>query len=433
MSILFSPVGTADPLTQLGDGPMLHLVRHLNPDKVVLFLSKKMMGHQRDDRRYTKAIELLSKDLGREVPQIELVESANDDVFKFDTYISEFEDILKQLSSRASETKDTILVNTTSGTPAMSQALVALGSFGRLDLEMFQVITPRKDANHPCDREDSDDYDFDTLWELNVENEENDISRILPVHTPNFSERLLRENVVKLVEAYEYEAAYILCSNAPGISECTVEMIRAAADRLNLDGQLPSKVFGGTELKFSPNDLLGEYLYTMEVRLDQGHWADFVRSLSPALTEIMKRGLSSRVPERSYNLYECGRPTDRYNLEGIRGDKRLSKLFPDSYIVGRDKYGKECGKYITNDSYWKLVQEYCDDDDRVKKIGVLREAERKGRNPLVHEVIASPKASIEEKCGMPLETIMQYLFELYSAARPGLYRRITAEIVRSIE
>ncbi len=33
--ILFSPIGTADPITALGDGPMLHIVRHYRPIVVV--------------------------------------------------------------------------------------------------------------------------------------------------------------------------------------------------------------------------------------------------------------------------------------------------------------------------------------------------------------------------------------------------------------
>ena len=45
MRTLFSMIGTADPITQLGDGPMLHIVRHCVPDKVVLFLSPKMARH----------------------------------------------------------------------------------------------------------------------------------------------------------------------------------------------------------------------------------------------------------------------------------------------------------------------------------------------------------------------------------------------------
>ena len=56
MVTLFSPVGTADPVTQLGDGPLLHIIRHRRPDRVVLFLSPAMTQFQRQDERYTRAI-----------------------------------------------------------------------------------------------------------------------------------------------------------------------------------------------------------------------------------------------------------------------------------------------------------------------------------------------------------------------------------------
>ena len=432
MAVLFSPIGTADPLTQLGDGPMLHIVRHYNPEKVVLFLTQKMAEHQHACALYTKAIELLSESLERETPQIEIIESSFDGVYKFDEYIDEFENALKTISCD----KEPILVNTSSGTPAMAQALVALGSFGRLNLEMLQVTTPRKDANHAYDREPSSDWNLEhlsLLWELNPDNENQAPVRIVQVKTPNFSEQLLRENVTTLIKTYEYEAASILCKSASGISERGAELIRAAADRLNLDGQLPAKVFGGTSLRFSPNDLLPEYLYIMEVRLEQGHWADFIRSMSPALTEIMKRELASCVRESSYNLYKNGCPTGRYNIEGIHQDEKLSKLFPDTLIATKDQKGETTGKYITNDSYWQLIKAYCDNNDCIEKIQKLREAERNGRNALAHEIKSSPKKSLEKECGMTLERIMQFLFELCSNAKPGMYKRINAEILKRMQ
>ncbi len=431
MAVLFSPIGTADPLTQLGDGPMLHIVRHYNPEKVVLFLTQKMAEHQHACALYTKAIELLSESLERELPQIEIIESSFEGVFKFDEYISEFEDILKKMPN-----DKPILVNTSSGTPAMAQALVTLGSFGRLNLEMLQVTTPRKDANRAFDREQSGDWNLEhlsLLWELNSDNESESPSRIVTVNTPNFSEQLTRENVEKLVNAYEYEAAYILCKTSNTISERTTELIRAAADRLNLDGQLPAKVFGGTSLRFSPNDLLPEYLYIMEVRLEQGHWADFIRAMTPALTEVMKRELAPCIPEQSYTLFENGKSTKRYNIEGIRSDEQLHRIFPDNSILYKDKSGKECAKYITNSSYWYLVKEFCDKPERVGKIKKLREAEEDGRHGLAHEIKSSPKKSLEKECDITLERIMQFLFELCSNAKPGMYKRINAEILKRMQ
>lgn len=422
MTVLFSPVGTADPLTQLGDGPMLHIIRYYNPDRIVLFFTKKMMKYQHKDARYTEAIRLLSERLLRPMPEIDIVESSSDEIYKFDVLMSEFEEILKNIES----SDEPILINTSSGTPAMSQSLVALGSFGRLDLKMLQVKTPRDDTNQAHDREDPDKYELDTLWGLNPDNEAGATSRIMPVETPNFSELLLRENVLKLVEAYEYEAAYILCKNASGVSDGAVEMIHAAANRLNLDGQLPAKVFGGTSLRYKTNDLLGEYLYMMEVRLEQGHWADFVRAMSPALTEIMKRVLAPYVSERLYNLYENGRPTGKYNLEGIRNDARLGRVFSD--VLEKSAHGKSRGGYINNDSYCRLVEEYCKDEEQVEKVRTLRKAEFNCRNGLAHEIKSSPKASLEKECGIPLSEVMQLLFDLCKGAEPGLYRRINAAI-----
>ncbi|MDU5613224.1 MAG: hypothetical protein E6043_05070, partial [Slackia sp.] len=168
MTTLFSPIGTADPITQLGDGPMLHIVRMRRPDKVVLFLSPTMMKHQDDDQRYTRSIELLCDATGQEHPKVELVVSPYNQVHRFDHYIVEFEERLKRLPK--SEMNVGILVNVSSGSPAMEQALVALGAFGQLNLELIQVPTPRKGENDKNDRENPDAYDLDVLWALNPDN-----------------------------------------------------------------------------------------------------------------------------------------------------------------------------------------------------------------------------------------------------------------------
>ena len=198
MITLFSPVGTADPVTQLGDGPLLHIIRHRRPDKVVLFLSPAMTEFQRQDKRYTRAIGLLAESVGVPAPEVRPIESSFEEVYRFDRYIEEFEPILQDLSGEGD-----VLVNTSSGTAGMSQALVALGSFGRLNLELLQVLTPKRGINSSNDRENPNKYDLDLLWELNQDNNSDAACRIVSVTTPNFSERLLRGNVITLVRDYE--------------------------------------------------------------------------------------------------------------------------------------------------------------------------------------------------------------------------------------
>ena len=420
MTTLFSPVGTADPITQLGDGPLLHIIRHRKPDKVVLFLSPAMAAFQRQDERYTRAIELLVEAGCAPMPEVRLIESDFEEVYRFDRYIEEFEPVLKELAR-----KGKALVNASSGTAGMAQALVALGSFGRLNLELLQVLTPARGINKRNDRENPNEYELDCLWELDQDNEPGAECRIISVATPNFSERLLRENVITLVKGYEYEAAYRLACQMVTASDAAKRMIEAAACRLNLDGGLPAKVFGGTDVSYKANDLLLEYLYVMEVRLAQGHWADFVRSMTPALTELMKRKLSAYLPEEAYTLFSNGKSTGRYNVEAINGDFRLASALYSCHYDNRNAF-------VTSDAYVRLVQEYCEDQQAKNAILQLRNAEKNCRNSLAHALKASSKAALERSCSMKLGDIMSTLFELYGSAKPGLYDRINQRIIDSM-
>lgn len=427
MKILFSPIGTADPITQLGDGPMLHIVRHYKPDKVVLFLSPKMREFQDLDERYTDAIERLCAAEGWPVPTIEQVDSAFEEVYRFDHYISEFEGILKRLCDESPD--DPVLVNVTSGTPGWQQALVAIGSFGRLRLKLLQVTTPRKDINKRQDREKPGDYDPDTMWEWNEELRADDPaaceSRIIEVETPNFADRLLRENVIGLVRSYDYEAAYTLASASRCISVAVKQMICAARDRLNLENVLPTKVFAKSPLAYRPNDLLGEYLSVMQVRLAQGYWADFARLLTPALTQLCKEVLRrSGLPERSYLRVERGKLTSKLDWNIIDRDARLSQALYEG-LSGRPTY-------ISNGILAVLIEDYCSDRDVADRLKALRDFEVGCRNKLAHELSASSKQTLERYGGLKLETVLKYLFDLHGNVRPHLYADINDAIINQL-
>ena len=418
MTTLFSPIGTADPFTQLGDGPMLHIVRHRQPSRIVLYLSPAMAAYQRKDRRYTTAISRLSESMGVPLPEVKIIESDYDEVYRFDRYIEEFGFILKELSAP----HDPVLVNASSGTAGMAQALVALGSFGRIHMELLQVLTPKHGINARHDRENPDEYDFDALWEWDCEVECDSEVRIVPVQTPNFSEQLLKENVIALIGGFEYEAASKIAKQISSIDAKAMQMIDAAAARLNLDGGAPAKAFGGTDLCYRANDFLLEYLYVMEVRLAQGHWAEFMRSLSPALTELMKEKLRLYLPERAYERFDGGKPTGRFDAESINADPRLASTLQSCHYDNR-------GAFISNDAYSRLIEEYCTDAHVADKIRQLRRAERQSRNSLAHSLRASTRRMIEKECGMSLDSIMKMLFELHGSANPGLYGRINQAII----
>lgn len=422
MSVLFSPIGTADPLTQLGDGPMLHIVRHYRPERVVLFLSPKMAEYQEQDQRYTKAIELLSAEChGGDVPTIELVKSSTTDVYKFDVYISEFEQKLNEIGRENGG--DTILVNVSSGTPAMEEALVALGAFGRLDLSLLQVTTPRRGPNTKCDREDPHGYDLEPLWEYNPDNEADADCRILKVLSPNFGDRLLLENIRSLIARYDYTAAAALARQVQTISLDARAMIEAAEDRLNLNGQKSAQVFAGTGAAYLPNKLVGEYIYTLEVIFEQERWADFMRALTPAVTETMLRHLRPELPDERYLKVPSQMGNYRYDTEVITQNPILKDIIKPR----KSKPGME--QYLNNYTLDKLVREFCQNSTVIDKLHQLYIFEHGSRNLYAHTIVRVNKEEIESGGGMTMEEVMQSLLEL-NEVRPGLYKRINEAICK---
>lgn len=427
MSILFSPVGTADPVTVLGDGPMIHLVRHKLPKLVVLYLSPEMNRHEQADGRYTKAINHLANALQRDAPQVRTIVSEFEEVYRFDHYIDEFERALGGLAAEYPD--DLLLVNVSSGTPAMEQALVALGAFGRISSQLLQVLTPRSGVNKKGDREDPDSYDCDSMMELSdlAEAERGYESRIVEVRSPSFYDRVVRENIASLVDNYEYFAAYELAVKSPLTNNRAKEMILATAERLNLDGQRAARLFSGTPLAYRSSDKLAEYLYSMEVRFEQGRWADYLRAMTPALTDVMKQILKRcGLADERYMQMRRGHSTGRFDPEKIRHNARLLQALDMQDL-------KPC--FIKSSDYVRLVDEYCDNHDVVERVHSLRSVEERTRNRLAHEMQKVQKEALEKEGGMTMREIIDALVYLHDWVNPtqtmklGLYGRISKEII----
>ena len=139
MRILFSPLGDTDPVRGCYDGAMLHIVRHYQPERIVLFYTHDMAEKERHDHRYTRAVQRLAPEC-----QIEEVFTEIRDAHLYES----FSRILPQEVLRIRETYpgSTLLLNLSSGTPQMKTVLAMLAS----DMEHcigVQVAAPARHSN----------------------------------------------------------------------------------------------------------------------------------------------------------------------------------------------------------------------------------------------------------------------------------------------
>ncbi len=162
MRILFSPIGSTDPVSNCHDGGMLHICRVYKPDKVYLYLSGEMCFYEDLDRRYTKSVELLSDELGKQIETVTIRDEKMKEVQIFDSFIDKFEGYIDHIIEQ--DKPDEMYVNISSGTPAMKSSLQMISILWG-NVYAVQVVTPAKKSNDK--HEDKEDYDLEIQWECN--------------------------------------------------------------------------------------------------------------------------------------------------------------------------------------------------------------------------------------------------------------------------
>ena len=190
--ILFSPVGGTNPisLSNCQDGSMLHIARYYYPDEAILYMSKEIVRNEEKDGRYTKSLKRLSKDWDRDI-EIKMIKRSDlVNVHEFDFFYKEFRKILLEIRSNLDE-EDELIVNISSGTPAMKSGLLVLVTLGEIDCKVVQVFTPIKGMNE----HEHKGFDLDVLWDLNEDNS-NGINRCREVVCPTLTS-LQKKEIIK--------------------------------------------------------------------------------------------------------------------------------------------------------------------------------------------------------------------------------------------
>ena len=195
--VLFSPVGTHDPIGIIVDGrpsegSMLHIIRHYQPSIVYLYISKEL---NYGDDRYKNAIKKFFPNC--EVENI-FSEIDENDVNNYDVFMNDFKKCIKEIHDKHKGYE--ILLNIASGTPQMKSSLILEVISNNIKLIPIQVSTPTKKKNFEdhFKAEDLDKIDID------IENSE---KRCDKVKVLSFKRSKIQTQIESLINNYEYSAA----------------------------------------------------------------------------------------------------------------------------------------------------------------------------------------------------------------------------------
>ena len=416
--ILFSPIGGSDPIRNYHDGSMLHICRNYLPDRVVLYLSGEMYQHHVQDNRYVYCLEELGKKMSHPFEIEVIVRDELTEVQDYEYFYTEFTKCINDIVVQMDE-GDELLLNVSSGTPAMKNALIILATLEEFSFQPIQVSTPLKRSNYMD--ENTKKYEVQEQWEFDEDNEpqEGDTSRCEEIKSLNLV-KLLKVNLLeKHLQAYDYTAALEIARDLKNhISVKATAMIEQANERNQLNtkrvNELAKKIdYQPMPVKNQENCDLLEYVLLLQMKVRRKEYADFIRAITPVVFELFYRVLKRQCHIDIKDYCDEKKSGLRWNLEKIKqtevGDI-LQKEYAATGFRGGPVYSSQLKPLILHYSGSEKVNTLVTD---------LRHAEEKARNKAAHTIVSITNEKIVKWTDYTAEELLVKIQQLTLFVVPG--------------
>lgn len=422
--VLFSPVGGTDPISEKNcfDGSMLHICRHYKPDIVYLYLSEEILNKHRDDNRYRKFIERLAKEkLNKTIEIIPIEKTELVDVSDYKLVYNFLLNDIQQVTDILEE-GDTLLVNVSSGTPAIKNDLQLLDAIGKFDkpqfknvqIKLIQVKTPENKMNTHIHTEKYDEDGFELMWSLNDDAEGNANYANRCFEDDFIITKVLQEEIIKsLIRAYDYPAAYKIARRMKTTSEPYIQYIEGAVNRNKLDYNKAKNVFKDATKEIFPVEegdkiKLFEYIQNVEIKYLRGEYADFIRSISPAVFELFMLILKKNGVNID-KLCKKGAGKLKWNEISLKNE-------PDIYsALTKNKHFK-IDDYVKSVHLQKIIDSLNLDASIKERVEQIRTIEDEVRNKAAHEILKIDEEYIKERTKKTPKEICEIIKMLFADA-----------------
>ena len=231
--ILFSCVGTTDPVRGQRDGGMMHIARRYRPGKICLFLSAEM---EKNIPLYERAFAFM-RERWNYSPEVSMTKSGIQDPSDLDQLDGTMEAAFEAFANACPNAE--ILINLSSGTPQMEIILSQLAMSTRYRVIGIQVKNPERRAG-TTERVNSPRYSPEEELERNQDELPNAPNRcVTPGLFPIKRERTWQE-VRRLLERRDYAA--VLERDNNGLSSELLNIVKHLHARELLQDEQARKI-----------------------------------------------------------------------------------------------------------------------------------------------------------------------------------------------
>jgi len=407
--VLFSPVGSTDPVRDGFDGPMLHILRYFNPRKVYLYLTSEMLKREKELGVYSYFIKKLSPEC-----EIERIETQITDPSDYNVFLNDFPRVLKEV--RKKEPGAEILVNITSGTTQMQAALCLEITDSSKDIIPVQVITPEKRPNENKRHEEfKKPEDLERLWDNLLDNLPEAENRCRVVDLLHFKRSGLKSQISAFTDNYDYRAARAIYSGSEYLLNAKVgELLEFAFLRSEL--KTNELINSGAYEKYRKELYMAsqpaavrhlEYVLEMKITQKRGELKNHILRITPILTSLITYYVMECL---GYDLKRICTLDKDGNLKEISREKlEKNDIELLEYLDG--EYSSFSNRYVSLDNMVRVLTFLADKKFKnvnrnvLDKFKELREIEKEIRNKLAHRLENIDEQQIKEQCGVTTRRI----------------------------
>ena len=382
---------------------MLHICRVYKPDYIYMYMSAEILEYHKKDNRYIYCLDKLYASLGKPYEYTLIERESLNDVQIFDYFYSEYRNIIQNIMSTM-KADDKLLLNVSSGTPAMKSGLLVIATMGEYPCTAIQVVTPAKKMNEHS----HEGYDVELAWECDVDNEPDYVNRCHEVKCPSLLLIKQQEMINTLVRKYDYSGALEIADSIKTAQlSSKIELIRMGQARYQLDIAAAKRIADKYNIDLFPvksgdQQRLFEYALNLCLKVIKGDNVDFIRGLSPFIADIYEVALGKLcgIKIDDYVTYKYGvRRWDRQKLSGTRLEEVLKCKWQDFRY--ENIYSSQLVELI-------LAEESLKPEIK-ESLSELRLIEERIRNLAAHEIVSVTDAVIQKKTGYASSQIVKLI------------------------
>lgn len=436
MKVLFSCMGTSDPVRGYRDGPLLHILRHYRPEKAVILLSDEARELDRKGGRLAAVKAFMAERWDGYRPEITVQHADLADPSDLDAVCRPITEAIRALSKEAPEAE--LLLNLSSGTPQMKQVLTMLAVDVRFPRVVgIQVKNPERAAGS-SERTNAADYSVEDELECNEDELPDAPDRCTVPAMLHLRRQQAREQILTLLEQRDYAAVYAMKNSMPDLVKALVGHLEAR-DRLDYETarnraqnlKLPFSLYPRrAAVGRSDFDEVSEVYLVLLNRLHRRQYEEMILRLNPLVVRLQLRLMRKVLAPMGLRLDEVvSRPdTDRPRFVPEMLERSLPEVYrsvAQSYSGGlraSDVNIVLCNRILAElpgipENFRKLL-ENCEDMNN------------KCRNELAHQLTMVSAEQLRASCGKEPAQLLREIGELIAYLYPecdkslfAVYRR----------